>query len=267
MLTEILPPVDTTITAKLKTELGRQGVTFLTEARLTEVAAAANGLVAKVEHNGSVRDLPAEYVLVAIGRRPLTDNLGLDTIGIEIERGRILVNEQFATSVPDIYAIGDCNGQTMLAHVASAQGVAAVEHALGHQSSYCAKVIPSCIYTSPEVASVGLTEQQAQAKGLAYKSGLFPLSANGKAVIEAGGVGLIKILASVADGKILGVHIMGPRATDLIAEAALALRLGARTADIEATIHAHPTISEAMPEAAMAVDGESLSWPPGMKVR
>lgn len=267
MLPEILPPVDSTITAKLKTELSRQGVTFLTEARLTAVEQAETGLIVKVEHGGSVRDLPAEYVLVAVGRRPLTDNLGLTAAGVQTERGKILVDDQLVTSVPGIYAIGDCNGQTMLAHVASAQGVAAVEHALGHQPSYCAKAIPSCIYTSPEVASVGLTEQQVQTQGIAYKTGLFPLSANGKAVIEAGGVGLVKILATAADGEILGVHIMGPRATDLIAEAALAMRLGARTADIAATIHAHPTISEAVVEAALAVDEESLNWPPGMKVR
>jgi len=267
LLPEILPAVDTTLTAKLKPELSRQGVTFLTETRLKEVVAGKKGLVARVEHGGNCREIEAEYILVAVGRRPFTDNIGLAEAGVLTDRGRIVVDEHFVTSVPHIYAIGDCNGQVMLAHAASAQGIAAVEHALGHKPNYNRNVIPSCIYTSPELASVGFTEQQVKDMGIAYKCGLFPLSANGKAVIEAGGAGIIKILATADTGKILGIHILGPRATDIIAAAALAIQLGASAADIAGTIYAHPTVGEAMAEAALAVYGLSLHWPPGMKIR
>ncbi|EAX46425.1 dihydrolipoamide dehydrogenase [Thermosinus carboxydivorans Nor1] len=267
LLPEILPPVDGEIAVKVRQELTRQGVTFLTGARLTEVRQGDGALTALVEAGGKVEEVTGEYVLVAVGRRPRTQGLGLEAVGVALDRGRITVDEHFVTTVPGIYAVGDCNGQIMLAHAASAQGIAAVEHALGHQAAYYPQTIPSCIYIQPEVAGVGLTEEEAKKQGIAYKTGLFPLSASGKAVIDGGMSGLVKVIAGEKYGEILGVHIFGPRATDLIGEAALAIRLEATVDELVTTIHGHPTISEALAEAALAVDGKAIHWPPGMKVR
>jgi dihydrolipoamide dehydrogenase len=262
MLPEILPPVDGEIAAQVRKELSRKGVKFLTGARLTEVTGKAGALSAKVEVAGEVREIVSELVLVAVGRRPRTAGLGLEAAGIIAERGKISVDANFQTNVSGIYAVGDCNGQIMLAHAASAQAVAAVEHALGHKAAYFGDIIPACIYTDPEVASVGLTEEQARARGLQYKVGTFPLAGNGKALIESGGTGTVKIICGDKYGEILGVHIFGPRATDLIAEAALAIRLEATVDELISTIHAHPTVSEAMAEAALAVSGHAIHWPP-----
>lgn len=265
MLPQILPPVDGQIAAKVRGHLAERGVVFFTETRLGEITQTAAGLRATVYKGAEKHELPAEYVLVATGRVPNTKDLELDAVGIATDKGRILVNADFATNVPGIYAIGDCNGQMMLAHAASAQGVAAVEHALGHPAVYNRKVIPSCIYTNPEVAGVGLTEEQARAQGIAYKSGIFPLKANGKSLIEGCTSGIIKIIADPVYGEILGAHIFGPRATDMIGEAALAMHLEATVDDLINTIHAHPTVSEAMAEAAMNVSGAAIHWPPGVK--
>ena len=265
MLPEILPPVDGEIAALVRGELAKQGVKFLTGARLTEVAKTAAGLAASIAIVEAVQTVTAEYVLIAVGRRPRIAGLGLEDAGVATERGRVTADGSFLTSIPAVYAIGDVNGQMMLAHAASAQGVAAVEHALGHHAAYHGHTIPACIYTSPEVAGVGLTEEAARAQGIAYKTGVFPLAGNGKALIESGGTGQVKIISGAKHGEILGVHIFGPRATDLIAEAALALRLEATVDELITTIHAHPTVSEAIGEAALAVSGAAIHWPPARK--
>ncbi|MDR7865819.1 MAG: dihydrolipoyl dehydrogenase [Sporomusaceae bacterium] len=265
MLPEILPPVDGEIAALIRGHLAKQGVKFLTGARLSEVKKTAAGLAAVVVAGDKTQEIAAEQVLVAVGRRPRTAGLGLENAGIATERGRVTVDANFLTNQSGVYAVGDINGLIMLAHAASAQGTAAVEHALGHRSAYHGHTIPSCIYTSPEVAGVGLTEEQAKAQGVAYKTGVFPLAGNGKALIESGGTGQIKIISGAKHGEILGVHIFGPRATDLIAEAALALRLEATVDELISTIHAHPTVSEAMGEAALAVAGAAIHWPPARK--
>jgi dihydrolipoamide dehydrogenase len=262
MLPEILPPVDSEIAAQVRQELGRRGVKFLTEARLTAVVEKDGALCANIEAGGQSREIVSELVLVAVGRRPRTGALGLEAAGIAAERGKISVDAHFQTNVNGFYAVGDCNGQIMLAHAASAQAVVAVEHALGHTSAYFGDIIPACIYTQPEVASVGLTEEQARARGIAHKIGNFSLAGNGKAVIESGGTGMVKMICGEKYGEILGVHIFGPRATDLIAEAALAIRLEATVDELISTIHAHPTVSEAMAEAALAVSGHAIHWPP-----
>lgn len=267
LLPQILPPVDREIAAKLKQQLAKNGVEFLNEARLTEVKQAGRELIAVIVQGDTVREIAAENVLVAVGRAPRTKNIGLEAAGVAMERGKVLVDAQFATSVPGVYAIGDCNGQMLLAHAASAQGIAAVEHILGYKPAYFPQTIPSCIYTNPEVGFVGLTEEAAIEQGIACKIGRFPLGGNGKALIENGGFGMVKILADGKHGEILGVHIIGPRATDLIAEAALAIRLKATVDELVSTIRAHPTVSEAVGEAAQAVNGLAIHWPPGMKVQ
>lgn len=265
MLPQILPPVDSEIAALVRQDLTKQGVKFLTGAKLEKVAAGADGLVASVQLDGQTKEITSQYVLVAVGRRPRTAGLGLEAAGVVLARGAVTVDGNFRTAVPTVYAIGDCNAQTMLAHAASAQGAAAVEHALGHKPVYFGNIIPACIYTHPEVASVGLTEDALQKQGIQYKKGTFPLAGNGKAIIESGGAGLVKILSGAKHGEILGVHIYGPRATDLIAEGALAIRLEATVDELISTIHAHPTVSEAMAEAALAVDGLAIHWPPARK--
>lgn len=267
LLPEILPALDGEIAAQVKQALTKAGVTFLNQAKLTAVTQTGPELAATIEQNGSLREVKAEYVLIAVGRSPRTRHIGLETAGVALERGKVKVNSQFAANVPGVYAIGDCNGQTMLAHAASAQGVAAVEAIMGHTSAYFPHIIPSCIYTSPEVGSVGLSEAEARQKGLDCKVGIFPLTGNGKSLIENSGVGMVKVLAGAKHGEVLGVHIFGPRATDLIAEAALAIRLEATLDELVSTIHPHPTVSEAMAEAALAVHGAAIHWPPGGAAR
>jgi dihydrolipoamide dehydrogenase len=267
MLPGILAGVDAEIAEQFQKELVRSGITVLTGARLTEVTQESSHLLAHLEVHGQLKEIAAQKMLVAVGRRPRTGGMGLDEIGITLSNGRIVVDDYFRTSIPSIYAVGDCSSPMMLAHVASAQGVAAVEHALGHTPAYYGHIIPACIYSNPEIACVGLTEEQARAKGIHYKVGVFQLSGNGKAIIESNGTGMIKIIAGSKYGEIIGVHMWGPRATDLIAEAALAIRLEATVDELISTIHAHPTIGEAMPEAALAADGLAIHWPPGMNLK
>lgn len=260
LLPEILPMIDGEITGLIKQELENLGVTFINQAKLTEVKKGSNELISTIDNNGKEEQISSELVLVAVGRKPNTADTGLENLGVRMERGKVLVNNNFETNVSGVYAIGDCNGQIMLAHAASAQGVAAVEHALGHTPDYHSETIPSCIYTSPEVASVGLTEEQAKQKGIKYRVGKFPLAGNGKSIIENNGTGLLKIIAGEKYGEILGVHMMGPRATDIIAEAALAIRLEATEDELISTIHAHPTVSESMGEAALSLQGIAIHW-------
>lgn len=266
MLPEILPPVDRQIAVKIRQELTRNGVDFKTDSKLLEVQQIKDNLLVKVESNGKQESIRAEYVMTAVGRRPNIENLGLETVGIEIERGKILVDNNFATNVPSIYAIGDCNGQIMLAHVASAQGIAAVEYAMGCTPSYNKNVIPYCIYTNPEVSGVGVTEEQAKDRGIQYKTGMFSLAGNSKSVIEGCDTGMIKIITDTKHGEILGAHMIGPRVTDLIAEISLAMTLESTVDELISTIHAHPTVSEGVCEAALSVQGDSIHWPPGLKV-
>lgn len=265
MLPQILPGIDGEIVRHAHEDLVCKGIKIITEARLEEVQSQGSTLKVRVAHQSLKQELLVEKVLIAAGRRPRTDNLGLEELGLVIEQGKILVDKHFMTNFPNVYAIGDCSSNVMLAHVASAQGVAAVEHTLGHKVGYFAKTIPSCIYTHPEIACVGLTEEQAQHQKLDILVGRFSLSGNGKALIESDGKGMIKIISGARYREVLGVHIWGPRATDLIAEAALAMRLEATLDELVSTIHAHPTIGEAMQEAALDTDGLAIHWPPILK--
>jgi len=265
ILPQILPGIDGDIAVQVRKEITRKGVTVLTEARVTEIKESGGQLLVSAATNGQLQEVLTDSVLVAIGRRPRTSGMGLENLGINMDRGRVIVDENFLTNIPNVYAIGDCSSAIMLAHVSSAQGVAAIEHALGYKPAYFGNIIPACIYTNPEIAVVGLTEEQARAQGIAYKTGVFQLAGNGKAIIESEGKGMIKIIAGAEYGEILGVHIFAPRATDLITEAALAMRLEATIDELVSTIHAHPTVGEALVEAALAVDGNAIHWPPGEK--
>ena len=258
---KLLPMMDGELTAMLRKKMEASGVTILTEAKVQSVEAAPVGAKVQVEVGGKVESFEAEKVLVAVGRRTDTEALGLDKVGIAHDRGRITVNDKMETNVPNIYAIGDCLGKVMLAHVASAQGEVAAENALGETAVYDGKTNPSCVYTDPEFAGVGLTEEKAKEEGIPYQVGKFPLMANGKALIMNGGEGMIKFIIGKEYGEVLGVHILGPRATDLIGECALAIGMEATVDEIYATIHAHPTVTEAVREAALAATKRAIHIP------
>lgn len=262
MLDGILTMMDAELVGLLRKDLAARGVEIYTGAKVASVADKGREAAVRVEMgDGSVREFMGEKVLVSVGRRPNTEGLGLERAGVACERGRITVNDAMETSVSGIYAIGDCNGRIMLAHVASAQGEVAAENAMGRAARFDALTNASCVYTHPEFAGVGLTEEQAREQGLAYDVAKFPLQANGKALIENGGKGVIKILAGKEHREIIGVHMYGPRATDMIAEAALAVGMEATTDELIATIHAHPTLSEAVREAALAVENRAIHIP------
>ncbi len=261
MLNEILPMMDGELTKTIRAKLAKKGVEIYTGAKVTSFKDAGANIEVSVEMgDGSKRVFAGEKALISIGRRTNTATIGLEKAGIANDRGRITVNNKMETSVPGIYAIGDCVGQIMLAHVASAHGEVAAENALGHSSVFDDKTNPSCVYTKPEFASVGLTEEEAKAQGVDYIVGKFPLSANGRAMIM-GEDGMIKIIAGKKYKEVLGAHIIGPRATDLIGELALAIGMEATIDEVIATIHAHPTVAEAIKEAALAVEKRAIHIP------
>ncbi len=258
---KLLPMMDGELTAQLRKLMEAKGVKIMTDAKVQSVEAAAVGAKVNVEIGGKVQPFEAEKVLVAVGRRTDTEALNLDAAGIANDRGRITVNDKMETNVPNVYAIGDCLGKVMLAHVASAQGEVAAENALGENAVYNGATNPSCVYTDPEFAGVGLTEEKAKELGIAYQVGKFPLMANGKSLIMNGGVGSIKFIIGTEYKEVLGVHILGPRATDLIGECALAIGMEATVEDIIAAIHAHPTVTEAVREAALAAEKRAIHIP------
>ena len=259
-LDHILPMLDGEVTRLAQTQLRRLGVDLRLQCPVQSVEACAAGArVVCRDKNGETVAFEAEKVLVAVGRKANTAALDLEAGGIAHDRGRILVNDKMETNVPGVYAIGDCVlGRAQLAHTASAMGEVAAENICGLETAYDESTNPTCVYILPEAAAVGLTEEAAKERGIDYKTGKFPLAANGKALILNGGKGLVKIVAEAATGRVLGMHILGPRASDLIAEGALALRLGATVEDLISTIHSHPTVSEAVREAALNVEKRAL---------
>ncbi|HHV07356.1 MAG TPA: dihydrolipoyl dehydrogenase [Firmicutes bacterium] len=260
MLPQILPNLDEELAEGIKTHLAALGIEIHTGAQVQSCTPAPDGVSVQVKAPEGELQFTVNTVLAAVGRRPATSNLGLEKVGIELERARIKVNEYLETSVPGVYAVGDAIGGIMLAHAAFAEGIAAAENALGARRPIDYKTVPSCIYTQPEAASVGLTQKQAIDAGYKIKVGRFPMSANGKALIE-GLDGFVKVIANERYGEVLGVHILGPHATELIAEAALALKLEATVDEFTSTVHPHPSVSEAVAEAALAVDNIALHIP------
>ena len=223
---------------------------------MTSATVQGDGVAATVEPaaGGAVETLGADVVLVAIGRVPYTDGLGLVEAGISLDgRKRIVVDTHFQTSVMGVYAIGDVIAGPMLAHKAEDEGVAVAEILSGQAGHVNYDVIPSVIYTSPEVATVGKTEEELKAAGIAYTSGKFPFLANGRAKVNRTTEGFVKVLADSTTDRVLGVHIIGPNASELIAEAAVIMEFGGSAEDLARTCHAHPTLSEAVKEAALSV--------------
>jgi dihydrolipoamide dehydrogenase len=261
MLPYILPPIDREIADILHRNLIEEGIQIYNDAKVSSIGKTEKGLCANVLMGGKEFSVEGENILVSIGRRANISGLNLQAAGIDCEKGCILVNDRMETNIKGIYAVGDCNGKNMLAHVASRQGEVAAENLMGIESKMDYKVIPACVFTKPELASVGLTEEQAIQKGIEYKVGRFPLTANGKSIIMNEYKGLIKIIADKKYGEILGVHILGPRATELITEGALAISLEATIDEIVNTIHAHPTVGEALKEAALDADNMAIHMP------
>ena len=259
-LDRMLPMLDADITAVGVESMKKLGVEFHLECPVQSVEPCEAGaaVICRDRDGGAVR-LEAEKVLVAVGRRANTASLGLETGGIKHDRGRIVVNSHMETGVPGVYAVGDCVANyAQLAHTASAMGEVAAENIMGISSEYDEKTNPVCVYIEPEAASVGLTEEQAKERGLDFRVGRFPMSANGKALILNGGEGLVKIIADAKYGEVLGMHIIGPRATDLIGEGALAIRLEATVDELISTIHSHPTVTETLREAALNFDKRAI---------
>jgi dihydrolipoamide dehydrogenase len=263
MAPEILPPADSRAAALMRGILEKDGVRVMTGARLTAVKETKDGrALSCVTLPDEEKHIESELVLVAVGRRAKTEGLCLEKAGVNTNRGAIPVNENFETNVKGIFAIGDCNAEHMLAHAASAQGEAAAEYIMEGKHSYNAGAIPYCVYTSPEIAGVGLTEDRVREKGIDCAVGLFDLSGNGKAAISGGEPGFVKVIADAELGELLGVHIMGPHATEIIAGPAIAMSMEGLAEDIARTVHAHPTVSEAVREAALSVFGNAIHLPP-----
>ena len=260
-LDRVTPGMDAELSTALQRSLAKQGLVFRLGCKVVEAKRGANGVTLAIEPaaGGAREEIVADAVLVSIGRRPHTDGLGLETVGVARDnRGRITVDAHYASSVPGIYAIGDVIAGPMLAHKASDEGAAVAEIIAGEGPALDYDAIPAVIYTWPEVASVGKTEQELKELGVSYKVGKFPFSANPRARANADTEGFVKILADAANDRVRGVHIIGPDAGTMIAEAALAMEFGASAEDIARTCHAHPTLNEALKEAALAVDGRAI---------
>ncbi|MGB9868033.1 MAG: dihydrolipoyl dehydrogenase [Bacillota bacterium] len=262
MMPEILPPADQELAGALRQLLARDGIRFYTSAQVTSIGAGDGGLEVVVRVGQREERLATDKVLVTVGRKPNTGGQGLEECGVQLEKGRIVVDDYLETSLPGVFAAGDVIGGAMLAHVAFHEGLIAAENAiLGKHKKVDYRTVPTAIYTSPELAGVGLTESEARQRNLEFKVGRFPMVANGKALIENGGKGMVKVLCHERSGEILGVHILAPRATDMIAEAGLAIGMGATFAQVAGTIHPHPTVSEALAEACLAVEGQAIHLP------
>jgi dihydrolipoamide dehydrogenase len=259
-LDRILPGMDNEVAKQFQRILAKQGFAFNLSSKVTKVEQGKTGCTVTVEPSagGEAKLFEADIVLVAIGRRPNTEGLGLEGAGVALERGRIIIDDHFATNVPGIYAIGDVVRGPMLAHKAEDEGVAVAEILAGKAGHVNYDVIPGVVYTMPEVASVGKTEEELTAAGIAYKVGKFPFTANGRARAMNRVEGFAKVLADAATDRVLGVHIIGAGAGDLIHEAAVLMEFGGSSEDLARTCHAHPTLSEAVKEAAMGVEKRSI---------
>jgi len=259
-LDRILPGIDGEVAKTFHGMLDKQGFTFHLGQKVSKVEptnAGASVTFAPVG-GGEERRIDADVVLVATGRRPNTDGLGLEAAGIATERGRVVIDDHFQTNVPGIYAIGDVVRGLMLAHKAEDEGVAVAEILAGQAGHVNYAVIPAVVYTMPEIASVGATEEELKAAGTAYKAGKFPYTANGRARATRHTEGFVKVLADAATDRVLGVHIISSVAGELIQECSVLMEFGGSAEDLARTCHAHPTMSEAVREAAMAVDKRAI---------
>jgi dihydrolipoamide dehydrogenase len=259
-LDRITPGMDLDVAKAFQRSLTKQGITFRLGAKVTGAKTGKDGVELTVEPaaGGAAETLKGDVVLVAIGRRPYTEGLGLETVGIEPDKRGFIANDHFRTNVGGVWVIGDVTHGPMLAHKAEEDGVAAVELIAGKAGHVDYDLVPSVVYTAPEVAWVGKTEEQLKEAGVAYKAGKFPFSANSRAKINHETDGFVKVLADAATDRILGVHILGPQAGEMIGEACVAMAFGGASEDIARVCHPHPTRSEAVRQAAMGVEGWTM---------
>lgn len=256
-LDRILPGMDGETAKQAQRLFKKQGLEFQLGAKVTGASVKDDKVTVEAE---GLDPIECDQLLVAVGRRPYTENLGLDTVGVDTDdRGSIAIDEHWQTSAAGVYAIGDVVKGPMLAHKAEEEGVACVEHIVQGYGHLNYDAIPGIVYTHPEIASVGQTEEQLKESGTPYKTGKFPFMANGRAKALAETDGQVKILAHAETDRILGAHVIGPRAGDLIAELVVAMEFGASSEDVARSSHAHPTLAEAVKEAALAVEGRTLN--------
>ncbi|HKK47513.1 MAG TPA: dihydrolipoyl dehydrogenase [Alkalispirochaeta sp.] len=260
---EVLPTImtgwDAQVSKTMKRELGKQGLEFKLETKVTGVTVKrGKATLTATDKSGTELELTADKVLVAVGRRPYTEGANLDALGLEMDGSRIAVDDHFATSVAGVYAIGDIVHGPMLAHKAEDEGMAAAERIAGKPGHVNYDTIPNVIYTWPEAASVGRTEEQLKETGIQYRSGTFPFAANGRALAMDSTGGFVKILADAETDRVLGAHIVGPWASDLLAEIVSVMEFGGSAEDIARTVHSHPTLTEVVKEAALGVDGRMI---------
>ncbi len=259
MLPHLLPMEDEEVSAEVERAFRREGIQFHVESRVEGIHTTEDGVEVTVRKGEATEVLRADQVLMAIGVRPNTENIGLEEVGVQLHRGFIQVNEHMATNVPGVYAIGDVTGKTLLAHVASAQGIVAAESIAGVETvTLNYEMMPRAVYCQPQVASFGLTEAQARERGFDVRVGKFPFQANGKALGLGESRGFVKIVADAKYGEILGAHMVGPEVTELLPELTLAQMWELTPEEIARNVHAHPTLSEVLMEAAHAWKGEAI---------
>ena len=259
MLPHLLPFEDEDVSLQLERSFSRQGISFLTSAQVTGSRVSNVGVHLEVAHGGETTALEADLVLIAAGVQPNTDDLGLEESGVALDRGYVTVDSSMATNVSGVYAIGDVTGILLLAHVAQAQGVLAVERIAGLESpDIDYDIMPRATYCRPQVASFGLTEKQAVERGHRVKIGRFPFQASGKAQAMGDTEGMVKVVADEEYGELLGVHMIGPEVTELLGELSLGRLLEGTTHEVGWLVHSHPTLSEALKEASLAADGKAI---------
>lgn len=261
----ILPPMDREISQNLAMILKKRGIAIHTGAMVERLEETPEGIACHFTQKGKEQVVTADGVLVAIGRRPNTDGLFAEGFSVEMERGRIVTDEAFRTSVPSIRAIGDVTAKIQLAHMASAQGLTAVELIAGKEPSICLTAVPGCVYTDPEIATVGLTEEECKEKGIAVHKGKYIMSGNGKSIIEQADRGFIKLLFDEKTDVLLGAHLMCCRATDLISELSTAIVNKLTSKELSSVIRPHPTFTEAVTEAVESAHGMAIHLAPAKK--
>jgi dihydrolipoamide dehydrogenase len=262
MLPQIVPTEEPEVARELTRAFGRKGIDCVPAATVNEIRRAGDGLSVVATVSGDERVFETDIVLAAVGRRPNVEKLGLEHVGVEVGKRTLPTDPHMRTNVPNIYAVGDVTGSFLLAHVASHQGIIATETIAGRDNGgFDERAVPAAIFTHPEIASVGLREREAVDQGIGVRVGRFPFAASGRAQASGDSTGFVKIVARDDSGEVLGVHIVGQSAGDLIAEASLAIRLHATIDDLAETIHVHPTFSEAVMEAAWAAAGTPIHIP------
>jgi dihydrolipoamide dehydrogenase len=259
MLSQIIPGEDEEISSGLRNSMERSGIKIFTSSKVSKIAPAKEGkMTVTISASKGETNVEVEKVLVSVGRKANTKDMGLEKLDIKMDRGTIVVDEHLRTNLPHIFAAGDCIGNWLLAHVAFMEAEIAMENALGQDKKMDYTAVPCCIFTHPEIGSAGLNQKQAKERGIEVNTGKFPMVACGRAQAENEIEGFVKIVAEKNSGEILGAQILGHRATDLIAELTLAIKMGAKTQDIIDTIHAHPTLSEPVREAVLKADGRPI---------